>query len=132
MDIHEELVLMHLTKYPSATFVCPQFSIRSRNISGGEWSRPDFVALNFTKRIVSIVEVSTSRSAVGIGRLRSKVINRRKKWYKPLQKHLKGIIGKDWTYDVRIFVRRDMIQRFKNIEIRKPPSVIVEALEDAF
>ncbi len=47
MDLYEHLVLQYLTK-DAHKFVSPQYSISGP--TGGEWSCPDFVALDFHKR----------------------------------------------------------------------------------
>jgi hypothetical protein len=51
------LVLRYLVRDPYV-FVSSQYSIKDG--AGREWSCPDFVALDFRRRLVSIVEVNTA------------------------------------------------------------------------
>jgi hypothetical protein len=132
MNLHEEIVLGYLTRYPSGTFVCPQFSFHDASISGGVASRPDFVGLNLLKKVVFVVEVSASRTPRKIRELKEKVIDHKERWYESLRMDLESVIGKDWAYEVRVFVWQEMTSIFDSIINAPQSDVIVKALEDVF
>jgi hypothetical protein len=82
--------------------------------TGGEWSCPDFVALDFRRKEVSVVEVS---SGYDIGALAEKVKNKELQWLEKLKLQLirnEVIDGTRWNFSVKIFIRRDRYEAFKN------------------
>jgi hypothetical protein len=88
-------------------FVSPQYSIR--DASGKVWSCPDFVALNFRERIVSVVEVTTGYIA---DRLAEKVRDCQGYWLGPLKALLEKakVVDATWQYRVDVFVRRSAVE----------------------
>ncbi len=109
MDISEHLVLMYLTK-DGHVFVCPQYSIR---IGGGaEWSCPDFVALDFHRRAVLVVEVSAADAPK---RLLEKVLARENQWVSRLkdQLELNQVVGDGWDYRTYVFIRANVEPWFR-------------------
>jgi hypothetical protein len=69
--VYEELVAEFFTRDPYV-FINEQYSIKDS--AGREWSCPDFVALNFRDRIVSVVEVNTAYKAEGLLEMVSRVV----------------------------------------------------------
>lgn len=57
----ESLVMSYLAS--QGLFLSPQFSIKDGD---EEWSCPDFVALDFRKREIQVVEVTTSYNVKGL------------------------------------------------------------------
>ena len=103
----------------------PQFSVHA---AGGEWSCPDFVALDFAKREIQVVEITT---AYNVGGLIEKIQNRQDQWFRLLTPQLiaRGIPVYDWSTVVRAFVRRD---RYSHVKSKFPdtPDVRLEVIED--
>ncbi len=72
---------------------------------------PDFVALDFSKREVVLVEVSTGYD---IGSLMERVRNRKEQWFVPLRAQLDADhIAEGWDMRFLGFVRRDRIEKAK-------------------
>ena len=109
MDLYEHLVLQYLTK-DAHVFVSPQYSIRGD--TGGEWSCPDFVALNFRDKIVSVVEVSSASDPQS---LRARVASRDVQWINRLREQLERnrVVDATWKYYVAVFIRRDAERKFR-------------------
>ena len=99
MEIFEELAMQHLTLDPYE-FPHPQFSI------GKGWSCPDFVSLNVKQMVVRVIEVST---AYDLSNLTGKVNSCENQWFSRLRQHFMdgSIVGGDWDYRIRIYIRRD-------------------------
>jgi hypothetical protein len=57
-----EAVLMHYLA-AKGLFLSPQLSIRD---GAGEWSCPDFVALDFLNREIQVVEITTAYDVKGL------------------------------------------------------------------
>ncbi|MBI4610977.1 MAG: hypothetical protein HY726_18450 [Candidatus Rokubacteria bacterium] len=126
MDIYEELVLQYLTK-DGHVFVSPQYSIRGD--TGTEWSCPDYVALNFRARSVSVVEVSSARKP---STLQERVRTRDHQWLDRLRGQLtaNGVVDESWKeYFVDVFVRRDAEPTFRQ-EFGLDPTVRIHVLEE--
>jgi len=126
MDLYEHLVLRYLTK-DAHVFVVPQYSIRGD--TGSEWSCPDFVALNFRDKAVSVVEVS---SASDPHSLRGRVARRDVQWVERLREQLKRnrVVDDSWKqYRVEVFIRREAEQKFRST-IRSANDVVIHILED--
>ena len=106
MDFSEELVMLHLTR-SGKVFVCPQYSI-----SAG-WSCPDFVALDFNNKTVSVVEVSAAAGADG---LLKKVLDRENQWIAKLREQLRQahLVDHSWTtFQVVLYIRRSAAKEFQ-------------------
>jgi len=126
MDLCEQLVLEYLTK-DAYVFVSPQYSLRDE--SNHEWSCPDYVALDFKQRAVTVVEVS---SAQGPRPLRERVRRRDHHWLEKLRGQLKAnhVVDDTWNkYFVDVYVRKNAAERF-NKEFGGDPQVRVCVLED--
>lgn len=121
--LFESLVMNYLAT--EGLFLSPQFSVSEEN---GEWSCPDFVALNFRAREIQVIEVST---AYNIRALFEKIENREEKWFCKLIPQLlaRGIPVADWTAVVRVFIRRDR-HDFMRAKFGQCPDVRIEVLED--
>ena len=125
MDLYEHLVLQYLTK-DAHVFVSPQYPIRDD--TGGEWSCPDFVALNFRDKIVSVVEVSSASDPQS---LRARVASRDVQWINRLREQLERnrVVDASWKYYVRVFIRRDAERKFR-AAIGGGNDVVIHILED--
>ena len=112
MDYICEVAVMHFLTRRGDTFVCPQYPIK--DASGGEWSAPDFVALNFAERAIWIVEVS---SAADVSGLKRKVINRDEQWILRTKDQLARLDAavRDWPVVVKVFVREAHKSKFENL-----------------
>ena len=124
MDLCEHLVMQFLTK-DAHRFLSPQYSIRGD--TGGEWSCPDFVALDFHEKVVSIVEVSSAHKPRS---LVSRVQKRDKQWIALLKDQLTAnrVVDETWSYRVEVFIREDAEASFRKA-IGDPPDVHVHVLE---
>jgi Holliday junction resolvase-like predicted endonuclease len=121
MDLFEELVMGHLT-HNGTTFVCPQFSI------DGGWSYPDFVALDFEKRTVSVVEVTAAYWPEG---LLNKVKQRDHQWLTKLKDQLRRtrVIDDSWNkFRVVLYIRESATKRFQK-EFGTAEDVEIRTLE---
>jgi len=109
MDIYEELVMVYLTRDP-LVFVNPQYPMASG------WSCPDFVALDYRQRALTVVEVS---AAYAIGNLAKKVINRKTQWFDRILLELIGncpsVIDNNWRIGVKVFIRKYAKPQFQRI-----------------
>lgn len=125
LDLYEHLVLQYLTK-DAHVFVSPQYSIRGD--TGGEWSCPDFVALNFRDKIVSVVEVSSASDPQS---LRARVASRDVQWINRLREQLERnrVVDATWKYYVGVFIRRDAELKFR-AAIGTADNVVIHILED--
>lgn len=128
MELFEEFVLAYLTK-DKHVFVNPQYSIMDE-FSGGEWSCPDFLVLNFKDKKVSVVEVSTGYD---LNSLVEKVNNREIHWFDKLRKQLvrHNVIddGAKWDFGIQIFIRKEREKCFKE-KVALQEAVEVMCLED--
>ena len=119
----ESLVLYYLSA--QGIFLAPQFSIRSEH---GEWSCPDFVALDFAKKQIQVVEVTVAYS---VDTLIEKVRQRELQWFNHLKPQLLElkIPVSDWACTVRLFIRRDRLDHVR-AKFAGQDDVTVEAIED--
>jgi hypothetical protein len=98
----EQLIATYLTR-GGKVFVCPSYSIKN------DWSCPDFVALDFDKHEIIVVEVTT---AYDIDALLAKVEDRDKQWFAPLRAQLNADhIAESWDTRFLGFVRRDRLDK---------------------
>jgi hypothetical protein len=126
MDIFEELAMGHLT-HNGTVFVCPQFQIQT--IKGSVWSVPDFIALDFGKRTVLIVEVSAAGWPRG---LFDRVKKRDYQWLEKLKEQLRqtGIIDGSWSnFRVVLYVRESAAEKFRQ-EFKATQEVEIRKLEE--
>lgn len=125
MDVFDEIVMSYLV-HEGDTFVSPQFTIKSTN--GKVWSCPDFLALNMRKKVASIVEISTASDISG---LLKKVNDRNKQWLTNLKEQLirEHILDATWKFNVRVFLRDDLMAAFKK-QIIGSNNVGIESLEN--
>lgn len=126
MDLYEHLVLQYLTR-DAHVFVSPQYSIRGD--TGSEWSCPDFVALNFRDRVVSVVEVSSASDPQS---LRERVARRDVQWVERLREQLERnrVVDASWNqYRVEVFIRREAERKFRSA-IGSANDVVIHILED--
>ena len=104
MEIIAEQVVEAFLVQGGKVFISPSYNI-------GKWSCPDFVALDFSKREVVVVEVTT---AYDIESLIQKVENRREQWFAPLRAQLDtDKIAEGWKMRFLGFVRKDRLERAK-------------------
>ena len=108
MEAHiEALVGSYLTR-GGKVFLSPQFTVAWDKELADGGSCPDFVALDFEKRHVVIVEVTT---ASDIGSILDRITKRQKHWYDPVQRRLTsaGAITPEWKPRTLCLLRRDRI-----------------------
>jgi len=119
MNLCEEAVLEYLT-HEGDVFVCPQYRAEGGN--------PDFVAMNFTKHQIEVVEVS---GAQNLDKLATKVNDR--KWVEKLIAQLrdKKVIDGSWKPILRVFVAEAYRVKFCK-KIVSPHDVVVETIDDVF
>ena len=126
MDLFEEIVMTYLTKLDDHVFVRHQYPVKDG--SPNNWRWPDFVALDFKEKIVSIVEVST---AYNIDRLAEKVNNRNDQWIIKIKEQLKAhnMIDDSWNFMVKVFIREKRSGDFKK-KVTDDNGVEIIELED--
>jgi hypothetical protein len=127
MDLHEELAMQHLTR-SRKVFVVHQYPIEIEGVSGN-WSLPDFVALDFERKAVYVVEVTTAQSPGG---LLKKVRDREEQWFAKLRDMLRrgGVVDDAWTkFEVVLYVRRDVAEKFR-AQLGNPKDVTIYAFEE--
>jgi hypothetical protein len=119
----EALVMHYLTA--QGLFLAPQFSVSDHV---GEWSCPDFVALDFRQHEIQVVEVTT---AYDISGLIKKIYHRDTQWFGRLTPQLisLGVPVSGWKNIVRAFVRKDRYEHMA-AKLSSNPDVRIEALED--
>jgi hypothetical protein len=119
----ESVVMYYLAA--QGLFLSPQFSIRGA--SGGEWSCPDFVALDFSKHEVQVVEVTVASNVSG---LLEKIQDRERQWFQYLRQQLvqRGVIDGSWKLIVRAFVRQDQLEKVRS-KFLNAEDVKVEPIE---
>ena len=103
MDAQSEPLVAFLTQ-GGKVFIVPQYSIPSDN-SKGDWACPDFVALDFERHEIVVIEVSTGANTNPIIR---KVQDRQNRWFDRLRVKLAADRVADETWGMRFlgFVRR--------------------------
>lgn len=126
-SLAEHLVATYLTQ-GGKVFIAPQYSIPGPG-GGGEWSCPDFVALDFEKREVVVVEITV---AANVGPIIEKINDRQKRWFEPLRQKLESDKIVDGTWEMRLlcFVRRSQLQKAK-ASFSAQTGVAFFAIEDA-
>jgi hypothetical protein len=119
----ESVVMYYLAA--EGLFLSPQFSVKDS--SGGEWSCPDFVALDFSKREVQVVEVTTAATVSGIV---EKLEKREDQWFRHLRPQLarRGVVDESWKYLVRVFVRESNVEMIRQ-KLSDAEDVVVEPIE---
>ena len=126
MELYEEAVMWYVVS-GGQRFVCPQFSVLSD--TGGEWSCPDFVALDFQAKTVYVVEATTDSTG---NDLVKKVRNRESQWFSKLKAYLSmqdPSFGA-WQYRAAVFVRSEIVESFDK-KIGSPADVAVFPFETA-
>jgi hypothetical protein len=95
---------------------------------GNGWSCPDFVALDFDKHEVVVVEVTT---ASNIATLLERVKNRDSQWFSPLRSQLVEMDAalKNWEMRFLGFVRQECLKRARDT-FADVPGVTFAAVED--
>ncbi len=102
-------------------FIAPSYNI------GNGWSCPDFVALDFSKAEIVVVEVTT---AYEIGALIEKVRKCEEQWFIPLRARFKEFkIAENWNMRFLGFVRRDRLEKAKSA-FASAPKVTFAVIED--
>ncbi len=126
MEFAEQLIALYLTR-GGKTFIVPSYSIPGAN-SEEEWACPDFVALDFEKHEVVVVEVTTASDIHG---LIGKVRNREKQWFEALHTKLQNDgIAVGWPLRFLGFVRRANLERARQ-QFAGEKDVTFAAIEDA-
>lgn len=108
MEAHvEALVGTYLTR-GGKVFISPQFTVAWDRDRADGGTCPDFVALDFDKRHVVIVEVTT---ASDIGTVLGRITKRQQHWYDPVQRRLTsaGAITSEWKIRTLCLLRRERV-----------------------
>jgi hypothetical protein len=103
----EQVIATYLTR-GGKVFIIPQYGIPAPG-SKGDWSCPDFVALDFEKREVVVVEVATGAD---LGPITTKAKDREKQWFAPLRQKLEtdGVVS-GWEIRFLGFVRQQNLEK---------------------
>lgn len=115
MDFYEEGVLFFLTAIEGSV-VLPQVPVTVKDANGKSiWEAyPDFLALNFKKRQIQILEVSKSNNKDTIKKLVEKADQ---KYRNIVEKHVREEILKgeldEFLFDWRFFVRKQEVESLK-------------------
>ncbi len=122
----ESLVMYYLAS--EGLFLSPQFLI---GVGRSDWSCPDFVALDFTKQKVLVVEVTT---AYNVSSLIEKIHNRDQQWFQRLRPLLlsRKVVTTEWSFAVRAFVRADRLEYTKAAFSDSPDITITDIESIAF
>lgn len=123
MEIFEEAVLSYICASPGR-FVKPQYDLKYKDGFGG--SCPDFVVIDYMKKTIYVVEVTTSSDASTIN---SRILERETRWFIPLKSEMSKINEsfKEWNYRVTLFVRKSLIDKIKKNSMN---DVFVKNLDD--
>jgi hypothetical protein len=107
-------------------FLSPQFSVTGPDRK--QWSSPDFVALDFARHQVQVVEVTTAWDVSGLVK---KVEDRKNQWFALLRSQLlqRRVIDDSWTLAVCVFVRKERSSEFTK-RFGNAQDVSVDSLED--
>lgn len=123
MEIFEEAVLAYISASPGR-FVKPQYDLKYQDGFGG--SCPDFVVIDYIKKTIYVVEVTTSSDASTII---SRIRERETRWFVPLKKELSqwNELFAEWKYRVTLFVRKELGDK---IEKEQMSDVFVVNVDD--
>ncbi len=87
MEAHLEALVGNYLTCGGAVFISPQFSVPWDKEQKDGGSCPDFVALDFEKKQVVVVEVTT---AADISSLLAKIPQRKANWFDPIERKLRS------------------------------------------
>ncbi len=122
----KQLIAIYLTK-DGKVFVAQSYSIPTPDLKG-DWTCPDFVALDFERCTVLVVEVTTNANVNNLIRL---VRDREKQWFQPLRAKLDADeIATGWPVKFLGFVRKHNLDEAKGT-FAEADDVTFEAIEDA-
>ena len=109
-------------------FIVPQYGIQLPG-SQSDWSCPDFVALDFEKREVVVVEVA---SGADIKSIVTKAQDRERQWFQPLRVKLRadGIVDDSWHIRFLGFIRKVNLEKARQL-IAPAADIAFAAIEDA-
>ena len=103
----EQTIAIYLTR-GGKVFIAPQYGIPAPGTKA-DWSCPDFVALDFERCEVVVVEVASGADLAPITR-RAK--DRERQWFAPLRQKLKADgIADDWKIRFLGFVREHNLDK---------------------
>ena len=119
MEVFEEAVLEYISAAPGR-FVKPQYDLKYKDGVGG--SCPDFVVIDYIKKTIYVVEVTTASNASTII---SRIRERETRWFIPLKIEMSQWSESftEWKYRVTLFVRDSLINK-KDIEAMNDVFVI--------
>ena len=103
----EQVIATYLTR-GGKVFIVPQYGIPAPG-STSDWSCPDFVALDFERKEIVVVEVATGS---GIGPITADAKNREQQWFGPLREKLAsdGVV-EGWPIRFLGFVRKANLEK---------------------
>ena len=110
MEFFEEAVMAYISASPGR-FVKHQYDLKYKDGLGG--SCPDFVVIDYIKKTIYVVEVTTSSDASTII---SRVRERETRWFIPLKKEMSqwNELFAEWNYRVTLFVRKELENKIQN------------------
>lgn len=119
MEIFEEAVLAYISAAPGR-FIKHQYDLKYKDGVGG--SCPDFVVIDYIKKTIYVVEVTTASNASTII---SRIRERETRWFIPLKIEMSQWSESftEWKYRVTLFVRDSLINK-KDIEAMNDVFVI--------
>lgn len=124
----EERVMDWLVQNQGA-FVAPQYHLYGgASADRKPWAVPDFVALDFKKKVVFVVEVSAADQTGG---LLENVRNREDRWFQKLRAQLQTAEISDdiWQFKVLLFLRKKEAETFRK-RFADVGDVIIRSLEE--
>lgn len=113
MELFEEAVLAYISATPGR-FIKHQYDLKYKDGVGG--SCPDFVVIDYIKKTIYVVEVTTASNAATII---SRIRERETRWFIPLKIEMSqwSVSFTEWRYRVTLFVRDSLVDKIKNEEM---------------
>src|SRR6266446_641048 len=95
MPLRDELAVLEFLTCDLQVFICPQFDVGKC---------PDFVALDFRRNEIVMVEVTAGSAS---GNIRSIIRDRQTRWYGPVRQHFVNWPIAEWPIRFLGFVRQE-------------------------
>jgi hypothetical protein len=108
MDIFEDAIMRYVA-VDRSTLVIPQYDIE------GGWASLDFLGINWKKRIIHIIEVSSASKTQGLANKINEAFEPGKHVTR-LREQLHKDYGAEydgWPVRVAVFIRHDNVEKFK-------------------
>jgi hypothetical protein len=104
MEVLFEPLIERFLTVGGRVFVTPQYEIKYNKEHDEGGSCPDFLALDFDRSELLVVEITGGSSVKEFG---ERIVNREKRWFSPIRRQFveTGLVGKGWTIRFLGFVR---------------------------